>query len=140
MRRKVELYKIKENIELTPQLFINLVSTSLYEHRWGPFFVSPIVVGLDVNDNYKPVVASYDSIGCVTQSGDFEVAGTSLEMLYGVCEAFYKEKMDEDTLFETCSQCLLSGIERDCFSGWGAVVYVLTPGKITVKRLKCRQD
>jgi 20S proteasome subunit beta 3 len=61
-------------------------------------------------------------------------------MLYGACEAFYKKNLNSDELFETCSQCLLAGIERDCMSGWGAVVYVLTPGKIEAKRLKCRQD
>lgn len=140
MKRKVDLYKIKENVDLTPQLFINLVSSSLYEHRWAPFYVNPVVVGLDVKDNYKPYVATYDSIGCITQNGEFHVAGTSVEMLYGVCEAFYKPNMKEDQLFETCGQCLLSGIDRDCFSGWGAVVYVMTPGKIECKRLKCRQD
>ena len=140
MRRKVELYRIKENIDLTPQLFINLVASTLYEHRFGPFYVSPVVVGLDVNDNYKPYVATYDSIGCITQSGTFQVSGTSSEMLYGTCEAFFKENMDPDQLFETCSQSLLAAADRDCFSGWGAVVFVLTPGKITVKRLHNRQD
>ena len=140
MRRKVELYRIRENVDLTPQLFINLVSSTLYEHRFGPFFLNPIVVGLDVKDNYKPYVACYDSIGFITQSGEFQVAGTSSEMLYGACEAFFKPKMDSDQLFETCSQCLLSGINRDCFSGWGAVVYLMTPGKIECKRLKARQD
>jgi 20S proteasome subunit beta 3 len=112
----------------------------LYEHRWGPYFVNPIVVGLDVTDNYKPYVATYDSIGCLTQSGEFQVAGTSNELLYGTCEAFYKENMDNEQLFETISQCLISSIERDCLSGWGGIVYVLTPGGITVKRLKVRQD
>ena len=140
MRRKVELYRIKENVDLTPQLFINLVSSTLYEHRFSPFYLNPIVVGLDVTDNYKPYVACYDSIGCITQSGEFQVGGTSSEMLYGACEAFFKPKMDANQLFETCSQCLLSGINRDCFSGWGAVVYLMTPGKIECKRLKARQD
>ena len=140
MRRKVELYRIKENVDLTPQLFINLVGSTLYEHRFSPFYLNPIVVGLDVQDNYKPYVACYDSIGCITQSGEFQVAGTSSEILYGACEAFFKPKMDSDQLFETCSQCLLSGINRDCFSGWGAVVYLMTPGKIECKRLKARQD
>jgi 20S proteasome subunit beta 3 len=140
IRRKVETYRIKENINLTPKLFINLVASTLYEHRWGPFFVNPIVVGLDEKDNFKPYVATYDSIGYITQSGDFEVAGTSSTMLYGACEAFYKKNLNSVELFETCSQCLLAGIERDCMSGWGAVVYVLTPGKIEAKRLKCRQD
>ena len=85
-------------------------------------------------------MASYDSIGCITQSGEFQVGGTSNEMLYGPYEAFFKPKMDSQQLFETCSQCLLSGINRDCFSGWGAVVYLMTPGKIECKRLKVRQD
>ena len=57
MRRKVELYRVKENIDLTPKLFINLVSSTLYEHRWGPYFVNPIVVGLDVTEDFKPYVA-----------------------------------------------------------------------------------
>lgn len=140
MRRKVELYRIKENIDLTPQLFINLVGSTLYEHRFGPYFVSPVVVGLDSTDNYKPYIANYDSIGCISQSTNFQVSGTSTDMLYGACEAFVKEKMNSDEIFETCSQCLLSGIDRDAFSGWGALVWVLTPGKISVKRLKCRQD
>jgi hypothetical protein len=30
-----------------------------------------------------------------------------------------------DELFETLSQALLSGQDRDCLAGWGAVVYVM---------------
>ncbi len=48
--------------------------------------------------------------------------------------------MNYEQIFETCSQWLLSGINRDCSSGWGAVVYIITPGKIESKRLKERQD
>jgi 20S proteasome subunit beta 3 len=110
---------------LTPRLFINLVSSTLYEHRWAPFFVNPIVVGLDVLDNYKPYVATYDSIGCLTESGQFQVAGTSSELLYGACEAFYKENMESEQLFETISQSLVSCVDRDCLSGWGGIVYVM---------------
>ncbi len=60
MRKKVELYRIKEQIDLTPQLYINLVGSTLYEHRWGPYFVSPVVVGLHEGKSY---IANYDSIG-----------------------------------------------------------------------------
>lgn len=31
---------------MKPHTFAHLVGTTLYEHRFGPFFVSPIVVGL----------------------------------------------------------------------------------------------
>lgn len=117
-----------------------MVSSTLYEHRFGPFFVNPIVIGLDHTDNYKPYIATYDSIGCLTESGEFQVAGTSSELLYGTCEAFYKENMEPEQLFETISQSLLSAVDRDCLSGWGAYVYVMTPGAISVKKLKMRQD
>lgn len=30
-----------------------------------------------------------------------------------------------EELFETLSQALLSGQDRDCLAGWGAVVYVM---------------
>ena len=64
MRRKVELYRIKEQIDLTPKLFISLVASTLYEHRWGPYFVSPVVVGIDKEG--KSYVSNYDSIGKYT--------------------------------------------------------------------------
>ena len=66
MRRKVELYRVKENIDLTPKLFFNLVSSTLYEHRFGAFSVYLIGVGLDHADHYKTYKAHYDSIGCLT--------------------------------------------------------------------------
>ena len=96
MLRKVELYRIRENVDLTPQLFINLVSSILYEHRFSPFFLNPIVVGLDIKDNYQPYVACYNSIGSITQSWEFQVVGISSEILYGACEAFFKPKMVSD--------------------------------------------
>lgn len=34
-------------------------------------------------------------------------------------------EQESEELFETVSQCLLSGMDRDALSGWGAVVYVM---------------
>ncbi len=30
-----------------------------------------------------------------------------------------------EELFETTAQCLLSGVDRDALSGWGAIIYVV---------------
>lgn len=108
----------------------------------GPYFVSPVVAGLDkVSDTeYTPVVATYDSIGCKDMGGDFQVAGTGSELLYGVAETFFKPDMGPEELYETISNCLLSALDRDSLSGWGAYVYVLTPNELTVRALKTRQD
>ena len=104
--------------------------------------MSPVIAGLDKvgEDQYKPVVATYDSIGCLDDSAGFQVAGTGSELLYGVAETFYKEGMGPDELYECISNCLLSALDRDSLSGWGAYVYILTPGQLTVKSLKTRQD
>jgi 20S proteasome subunit beta 3 len=38
------------------------------------------------------------------------------------------------------SQALLSAVDRDSLSGWGAVVHVLTPQGVTTRHLKARLD
>jgi len=140
MKRKVELYRLNEETNLTPQLFSNLVSTTLYEKRFGSYFVSPVVVGLDVLDNNKPYVCAFDSIGCPSESGKFEIGGTATDQLLGSCEAFFRDDLQPEDLFETISQVLIRSVERDCLSGWGGLVYLLTPGNISVRKLKIRQD
>ena len=32
---------------------------------------------------------------------------------------------EPEELFETVTQCLMSGADRDALSGWGAIVYVM---------------
>ena len=48
--------------------------------------------------------------------------------------------MGPEELFDTVSNCLLSAIDRDSLSGWGAYVYILTPDELIVRALKTRQD
>ena len=78
MKFKMNLFKLKEGREMKASTFSQLVSTSLYEKRWGPYFVAPVVVGLDkISDTeYKPVICTYDSIGYRQHTNPFEVAGT----------------------------------------------------------------
>jgi 20S proteasome subunit beta 3 len=45
-----------------------------------------------------------------------------------------------DELFETISQALLSAVDRDALSGWGAHVYIIEKDKVTKRLLKGRQD
>ena len=76
----------------------------------------------------------------MNKTDDFVVSGTATELLYGTCESFYKEDMNPTELFEVISNCLLSSIDRDILSGWGAKVYILTPTELTVRTIKTRMD
>lgn len=137
-RFKLELYSMRENRIIKPTTFANLVSTTLYGKRFGPYFCEPVIAGLD-KDN-KPYLCCLDLLGCVASADDFAVAGTCAESLLGTCETFYKPDLEPDQLFETISQALLAALDRDCVSGWGAVVHVITKDGVTTKELDARMD
>ena len=135
---KHKLYELRENRVMEPKTFASVVSTTLYEKRFGPYYVEPVVAGLDKEN--KPYITGMDLIGAAAPTDNFVVAGNNSESLFGVCESMYKENLGPEALFEVISQCLLSGSGRDCLSGWGGTVYVITKDKVDVKSLKGRMD
>mmetsp|Transcript_913 Transcript_913/g.1983 ORF Transcript_913/g.1983 Transcript_913/m.1983 type:complete len:206 (-) Transcript_913:59-676(-) len=135
---RLNLYKMREGRLIKPKTFANLVSSTLYAKRFGPYFCEPVIAGLD--DEGNPFLCAMDLLGASSNDDSFVVCGTSAESLLGTCETFYQPGLGPDDLFETISQCLLSALDRDCLSGWGAEVYILTPSGITHKTLKARMD
>ena len=115
--------------------FARLVSTSLYEHRFGPFFVTPIVVGLD---DGEPIIYHYDSIGSAANTTGYTCAGTASANYFALCESYYKENLEVQELTDIVSNVLVSGCDRDILSGWGGIVYVLTEESINAKYLKTK--
>lgn len=138
-RYKVNMYRLREERNIAPTTFANLVSSSLYERRFGPYFVSPVVAGLEPKSG-KPFICGFDSIGCIDFAKDFIVSGTASEQLFGMCESLWEPDLGPDDLFETISQALLSAVDRDALSGWGAHVYIIEKNKVTKRLLKGRQD
>ncbi len=132
------LYELREERKLTPKVFSNLLSNLLYEKRFGPYFIEPVVAGLD--ENNKPFLSGMDLIGAPVYTNDFVVSGTATANMYGMCETLYKEDMEPEQLFETLSQALLASVDRDALSGWGAVVHIVTKDGVTSRELKGRQD
>jgi 20S proteasome subunit beta 3 len=137
-RFKLAMYKMRENREIKPRTFANLVSSTLYGKRFGPYFSEPVIAGLD--DDGKPFLCCMDLLGALAMSSDFAVSGTCAESLFGTCETFYKPDMGPEELFETISQSLLAALDRDCMSGWGAQVTILTKNGTIVRELDARMD
>lgn len=123
---------------MRPTTFGHLVSALQYERRFGPYFAGPVIAGLE--DDGTPYLCGMDSIGAMETSKDFMVQGTAPESLYGMCESMWREDMEPEELFETLSQCLLSGVDRDALAGWGALVHVITPDKLISRTIKGRMD
>lgn len=135
---RLNLYKLREERDIKPATFSHLVSSVLYEKRFSPYFVEPVIAGLDAKN--EPYISAMDLIGAEATADDFVVSGTNSEALYGVCESFYRPEMTPEMLFETLAQCLLNGVDRDALAGWGGVVHIITPEGIISKTLKGRMD
>ncbi|CAN0371530.1 unnamed protein product [Phaeothamnion confervicola] len=138
MKFKLNMYKLREERDISPRTFATLLKNTLYEKRFGPYFTEPVVVGLDAKN--EPFLDAMDLIGAGVEAKDYAVAGTCTANLHGMCEALWRPDMSPDELFETVSQCLLAAVDRDALSGWGAVVHVLTPEGVTSRQLKTRCD
>jgi len=59
---------------------------------------------------------------------------------YGTAETFFRPNLSPDELFEVVAQVLTQSTDRDCLSGYGAIVYVLTPDRLIVREILGRQD
>ncbi|XP_014091407.1 proteasome subunit beta type-3 [Bactrocera oleae] len=134
-----KLYEDRENREMTPEPFSAMISNFLYEHRFGPYFIEPVIAGLHPK-TLEPFICNMDLIGCPNKPDDFVVAGTCSEQLYGMCETLWKEDLEPAELSEVISQAIVSAFDRDAISGWGATVYIIEKDKITKKQIKTRMD
>ena len=87
------MYKLREEREIKAKTFAHLVSSTLYEKRFGPYFTEPCIAGLDEDPKtgaVKPFICSMDLIGCINFAKDFVVTGTASPNLYGMCEALWE--------------------------------------------------
>jgi 20S proteasome subunit beta 3 len=134
----MKLYSMQEERTMKPETFTHMLSTLLYEKRFGPYFVEPVVAGLDKDG--KPYISAMDVIGAPVLTKDFVVAWSSSENIYGMAESLWRPDLGPEDLFETVSQVLLAAVDRDANAGWGAVVYVITSEGTTVRELKARMD
>jgi len=136
---RTNMYRLREEREMGPTVFSNMVSNLLYEKRFGPYFCEPVVCGLE-GPEHAPYLCGMDLLGAQVYTDDFILAGDCPEAMYGLCESMYKPDLEADDLFEVLAQCLLSGVDRDCLAGWGCTVHILTPEGVTTRHLKGRMD
>ncbi|KAI6172154.1 Proteasome subunit beta [Aphelenchoides besseyi] len=139
LQREKSLYELRENRKLSPKVAATLVSNLLYKHRFGYYFINPLIAGLDPI-TFKPFIADTDIIGTITNPRDFVAVGNASEYALGVCEGFWRENMGPEELFEATAQSLLAAIDRDGSSGHGALIYTITKDKVNVKTIKARMD
>jgi len=61
-RFKTNMYRLREERPIEPKTLAHLVSSTLYEKRFSPYFISPIVAGINSKTN-EPYICGFDNIG-----------------------------------------------------------------------------
>jgi len=56
------MYRLREERGIEPKTLAHLVSSTLYEKRFGPYFISPVVAGINSKTN-EPFICGFDNIG-----------------------------------------------------------------------------
>lgn len=138
MYRK-NVYEINEGREVSPKVLTELLSHLLYEHRFGPFFVEPVIAGLDP-ETLEPYICCMDLIGCANVTNDFVATGTCSDQLVGMCESVWSPNLNATELFKTIAQAMLGSFNRDAVSGWGSSIFILEKDKITERLIRTRKD
>lgn len=122
---------------LTPAALAHLTSHVLYRKRG--YYVEPIVVGL-MEKTYQPFLCSMDMIGALSFSKQFVVSGAASKSLYGTAEALWRKGLEANELVEVCGKAFQSALERDCYSGYGILVYLITKDGIVEYDIVSRND
>jgi len=124
-----------------------LLSHILYEKKKNPYYVESIVAGLDKvydensNISYVPFLCSHDVIGARSYSKSFLCCGAASKSLYGNAETMWKPNLSQKDLINICGKVFLSALERDCLSGNGAILYLITSREGIIEyELTCRTD
>ena len=73
---------------MSTKAFAHVVSSTLYEKRFGPYYVEPVIAGLEADGT--PFICSMDLIGCINFAKDFVVSGTASTQMYGMCESLWE--------------------------------------------------
>lgn len=151
---------------VSPHAMATLTSHILYGRKQSPFYVEPLVVGLErtpcgkqqreqgveseeeevtvpENDNlaqYRPFLCSHDLLGAQSRSDSFVCAGAASKSMYGTAEALWRPGLKSEDLARICGKAFLSAMERDCLSGYGALIYLITKDGIVEYDLATRND
>mmetsp|Transcript_15523 Transcript_15523/g.26217 ORF Transcript_15523/g.26217 Transcript_15523/m.26217 type:complete len:316 (+) Transcript_15523:33-980(+) len=158
---------------MNPKAIAMLMSHLLYRRRNAPYYVEPVIVGLEtvlVEEDclvemetvkslqsiaattttnevesaplsvsitpdtkiqcktktiQRPYLMYSDMLGAQSTSHSFVCSGVASRSLHGTAEALWRPNLEGEELVEICGRAFVSALERDCYSGYGAVVYLI---------------
>ncbi|XP_055707646.1 proteasome subunit beta type-1 [Phlebotomus papatasi] len=143
---KMQMYKHQHQRTMSTNAIAQMISITMYNKRFFPYYTSTIVAGLDVNG--KGRVFSYDPIGNCEES-DYKAGGSSGALLMPVLdnqvgfknmENVQNKNITVEKAVALTRDTFISAAERDIYTGDGIIVNIITQDGIEEKRFDLRRD
>lgn len=152
LQTRITMYEHEHNKSPSVSAIAQLISTMLYNRRFFPFYVNPIIAGLD--DKGQGAIYSYDPVGSYDRE-IYRSAGSSVALLQPLLDSQLGLKNQSDnyelerghTVKASKEKCLqlvkdafISAAERDIYTGDGIVINIITKDGVQVEHFQLRRD
>lgn len=121
LRVESNLYRIKNNQDLSVKSLATLASRILFGYRVYPYLALFIIGGYDT----KPTAFSLDPFGGMNED-KFVATGSGMQVAQGVLEDQYKEDMPVKEMKKLAVRCINAATQRDLGTGDGISMVVIT--------------
>lgn len=122
-----------------------MLSTMLYHKRFFPYYVSPVLAGLDADG--RGCVFSYDPVGNFERSS-FRAAGSAGALLQPLLDnqlefknaASIRRTVSCDEALAIVKDSFISAAERDIYTGDSICINIITKDGVRVESFDLRRD
>jgi len=119
---EVELYRLKQNSEMSVKAASTLMSNILAGRRFYPYYVQLLMGGTDREGGH---VYSLDAAGGSIPD-KYVTGGSGSPYVYGVLEDHFKDDLTASEATDLAIRALSAAMKRDCASGDGMDIAVIT--------------
>ncbi|KAH8379559.1 hypothetical protein KR009_005571 [Drosophila setifemur] len=148
LKVRMQSYEHTHLRTMTTDAVAQMLSISMYNRRFFPYYVSNILAGIDKDG--KGVVYSYDPIGHCERA-TYRAGGTAGTLLQPVLDnqighknmnlaANELPKLTMERAVAIASDTFISAAERDIYTGDSVLINIITQEGIEERRVKLRQD
>jgi 20S proteasome subunit beta 6 len=152
LQTRLKMYEYEHNKRASTSAIAQLISTMLYGKRFFPYYVNPIIAGLD--ESGRGAIYSYDPVGSFDRE-IYRSSGSSVALLQPLLDSQLGLKNQSDhyevetgfTVSQSLEKCLqlvkdafISAAERDIYTGDAVVIKIITKDGVQTEQFPLRRD
>ncbi|KAL7718953.1 Proteasome beta subunit [Entamoeba marina] len=125
LKAHIKHYKFENNKEMSTEAVAQLLSNTLYSHRFFPYYSFSLLAG--INSKGKAVTYNYDAVGSFEER-PYSCSGSGEELAYPLLDSLLKERTEplyEEEAINIARDVMTSACERDIHTGDNVEIMIL---------------